>query len=66
MSDSHSDALVDDEEEEDLECARSLLSAGRKRRHTIHNYFTYNKISKKRSVKLGIVELNYLARIQPI
>jgi hypothetical protein len=54
MSDSDSDAPVDGEEEEDLECAGPLLPAGvRKRRHAIHNYFTYNKKSKKSKCKTG-------------
>lgn len=54
MSDSDSDAPVDGEEEGDLECAGPLLPAGlRKRRHTIHNYFTYNKKSKKSKCKTG-------------
>lgn len=57
MSDSDSDALVNDEEEEELECAVLFYPAGVRKRHPIHNYFTYNKQSKKSKCKTGNCEV---------
>ncbi len=52
-SDSDSDAPINNEEEEELECAGPFYPAGVRKRHPIHNYFTYNKQSKKSKCKTG-------------